>query len=519
MKIYTIIYIILSFLLYQHTNAQDVTVEVNLSAPLVKSRFHIGVTHTHGFWEYGNQQAVERATNLLIKGIGFQNQHIMGWGAGNPEPESGVFQWNDLDHRVELMNSIDTPMIITFCTAPGWMKGTDDWAMEEDVQDAYTDDFASLCTSVAIRYPQVMYFQVWNEMKGYWSSSLNNWDYIRYTALYNTVYDAVKSARPDARLGGPYLVVQGDGGSELGKSGRDTFVPVGSRDWDVINYWLENKHGADFFCIDYGLIDYHDPNQYSKADKMKLTKHFGRIVQQISAKTDLPIIISEFYGGSDETDAQFTAANHASCYYHATINGAAVGLIWNPEEGEIDNYLFTDTQSPDGGQPAPHYAVVKAVNDYFSEGTQLYQTTTSAENVEAMASAEKTMVINKTENDITVRVNGKAVELTKYEVRVIDTPLQTDVRDFEGTEDPVIKLSYMNARPLLQIYTPVRTAINIRIYDLLGRKIKEESMSLNARTGNTINLLHDTIHHAAGIYFVAIRGLRKITVIRFLLIK
>jgi ABC-type cobalt transport system substrate-binding protein len=507
------------FIFYLNIPAQDVTVAIDLSKPLITSTFHAGVTHTHGFWEYGNQTAVERARTLLINGISVQNQHIMGWGAGNPEPQAGAYQWNDLDHRVDLMRSIETPMIITFCTAPGWMKGTDDWAMEEEVEDDHVDAFAELCAAIANRYPDVQYFQVWNEMKGYWSTALNNWDYIRYTALYNAVYDAVKAARTDAKIGGPYLVIQGDGGAELGKSGQDTFAPIGSRDWTVINYWLQNKHGADFFCFDYGLIDYHDPNQYSKSEKMQLTHHFGRILQQIREKTDLPIVISEFYGGSDETDLQFTAANHASCYYHAIINNAFLGLVWNPQQGEIENYLFSDTQTADGGQPTPHYAVVKAINNYFSQGTQLYQTTTSSGDIDVLASADKTLLINKTETMLTVQINGETTTLNRYQVKVIDTPVQTGIKSGYLPASPEIRVVYASWRPLLQIYTPRSTKINIRIFDILGRKLEEDTVNLNARSRNTIRLFHSTSTHAAGIYFAAIRGLETHIIKRFYLLK
>jgi hypothetical protein len=495
--------------------AQDVTVEIDLSKPLIKSNFHIGVTHTHGFWEYGDQTAVKRARNLLIDGTAFQNQHIMGWGTGNPEPQPGNYQWNDLDHRVGLMRSIETPMIITFCTAPGRMKGSDDWAMDEEVEDDYVDEFAELCATIANRYQDVLYFQVWNEMKGYWSTSLNNWDYIRYTTLYNTVFDAVKAVRPDARIGGPYLVIQGDGGEEIGKSGRDTFSPIGSRDWTVIDYWLQNKNGADFFCFDYGLIDYHDPNPYSKSEKMQLTHNFGHILQQLRKKTDLPIIISEFYGGSDNTDLQFTAANHASCYYHAIVNNAFLGLVWNPQEGEIDNYLFTNTEFSTGGQSTPHYLVIKAINDYFSDGTQLYQVTSSSDDIDVLASVEKTMVINKTDNNLAIKVNGQIVPLKRYEVKIINTPLKTSIKSYHTPETSQIKVVYSSSRPLLQIYTPVSTKINIRIFDILGRKLEETSYHLNARSLKTMNLFQSAERRASGIYFASIRGLEQHTIKRF----
>jgi hypothetical protein len=375
-----------------------------------------------------------------------------------------------------------------------------------DVKDDYVEQFAGLCAAVAERYKDVEYFQVWNEMKGYWSSSLNNWDYIRYTTLYNAVYEAVKAERPDAKVGGPYLVIQGDGAVELGKSGRDTFSPIGSRDWDVIDYWLENKKGADFFCFDYGLIDYHDTNTYTNSEKMKLTKNFGRILAQLGEKTDLPIFISEFYGGSDEIDRQFTAANHASCYYHAILNNASLALVWNPQEGEIDNFLFTQTERSDGGQPSAHYSVVKAINDHFSKGTQLYHVTSSSDDIDVLSSAEKTLLINKTENSLAVDVDGEIVQLDRYEVRIIDTPAQTRIGDDRLPNSPDIKVIYSTSGPALQILAPFSTDIDMHVFDVLGRKVEDYHHELSARSLNTIKVFRDSAQFSSGIYFVHLRG-------------
>ncbi|MCJ7728986.1 MAG: hypothetical protein MUO27_03785, partial [Sedimentisphaerales bacterium] len=268
--------------------------------------------------------------------------------------------------------------------------------------------------------------------KGYWGSG--NWDYVRYTNLYNAVYDAVKSVRPDAKIGGPYLGIQGDGGATIGKSGTDTFSPIGTPDWTVINYWLTNKHGADFFCFDRWLIDYHDENSYTNAERMLLTPFFGSVVAQIRAvDANLPIWISEFYGGMDAGGSPvsaFTAANHASCYYHSLINGASLALVWNPEEvvpadPRILNSLFTDTATSSGGQLTPHYNVVSAFNNYFYPGVQIYETTTSATNLEALASLDKTMLINKKSSAMTVTYGPNNITLSGYEVKVVNTPSAT----------------------------------------------------------------------------------------------
>lgn len=488
--------------------AEDITVTINRDIPLLISQFHIGTTHTHGFWEYGHSDAVQRARNLLIDGLALQNQHIMGWGVGNPEPEAGVFQWDDLDHRLQLMRSIGTPLFITFCQAPGWMKGEDDWAMEQEVLDEHVGDFAELCARVADRYQDVIYFQVWNELKGYWSSSLNNWDYKRYTELYNAVYAAVKGIRPDARIGGPYIVIQGDGAVEIGRSGRDTHVPPADRDKTVIHYWLKNKVGADFICMDYGLIDYHDPNTYTHDEMMQLTRFWGTWINSIRDMTDLPIVISEFYGGADENDRDFTAANHASCYHHALKNGASIALQWNPEQGELANFLFTDTQNANGGQPTPHYHVVKAINDYFSAGTEIVAATSSSEWLEVLASAEKTMLINKKETPINVLVNGQTVDLLRYQVKVIDTPQESGVNIKSNSAESSIVMHYTLAGPEIRLIPARSATVTIQVYNVLGQKVHDFSQPVFADSVHVIRIFDET-RPASGIYFIHIRGLEQ----------
>lgn len=490
--------------------AQDIVVTVDVKQPVLISRFSIGTTHTHGFWEYGAGQAVSRAENLLIEGVKFQNQHIMGWGAGNPEPQPGVYQWSELDHRVELMGSIGAPMFITFCQAPGWMKGTGDWEMEQEVLDEYVGDFAELCAAVADRYKEVQYFQVWNELKGYWSSTLNNWDYKRYTTLYNAVYTAVKAVRPDALVGGPYIVIQGDGASQIGKSGNDTYVPLGDRDKTVLTYWLKNKVGADFICMDYSLIDYHDANSYTHDEQMRLTKFWGEWIRDIRAMTDLPMVISEFYGGSDAENQEFTAANHASCYVQALINGAAIALQWNPEEGELTNFLFTDTAAADGGQPKPHYDVIKAINDHFSAGTEIVASTSSSEWLEVLASAEKALLINKKDQQVSVMVNGRRVELGRYQVKVIDTPAASSVDQHdEKQESSTIELDYSPGGASIHLVPARSTVLTVQIYNVLGQRVYEFSQPVTAREEAVIRVFDGSPLSARGVYFVHVLGLEQ----------
>ena len=132
--------------------------------------------------------------------------------------------------------------MISLCCSPTWMfdagwVGRTDWnRLETAPLPSHFADYANLAKQVALRYPDVQYFQVWNELKGFWNDSLNRWDYEGYTALYNMVYDAIKSVRPTAKIGGPYI------GVDMGDK----------RTLDVISYWLAHKHGADFIVLDGG---------------------------------------------------------------------------------------------------------------------------------------------------------------------------------------------------------------------------------------------------------------------------
>ena len=383
----------------RHGSAEDDEVEISIDRGTVvlTSNFNIGVTHTGKRWEDGNGHAVERAKKLLMEGLKFHNQHLMNWGVGNPEPAPGKYNWDSLDGRMELIRSMKGIPVITFCSAPGWMNSTgDDIPREispdhwEDprVKDEYVAAYAGLCQKAALRYTDVKYFQIWNELKGYWDHSRDQWDYVRFTEFYNTVYEAVKSVRPDAWLGGPYYSWDLD---------------PAPRDWEVIDYWFAHNHGAEFVNFD-GWIGGYPPSglRSEEAKKMLRTDYFGKIAQQFRSRTTLPVWISEFYGGWSD-DPQFTAANHASCYLHALMKGVAIALLWGPSAQQW-NYLFTDTDRENGGEPSPHYEVVKIFNTFFGPGTKIVGASSSSLELEVLASPTAVYLINKRDKNIPVKL-------------------------------------------------------------------------------------------------------------------
>ncbi len=390
-----------------------VVVKVDRSTPVGISHFSIGVTLTGRRWTNGNPEAVQRAKALLASGLKLINQHITIFGAEDPEPRPGVYDWRSLDKRMALIRSMHGVPVITLCCAPGWMNtigqteprrtGPYSWAVGR-VTSSHIKDYAELCKKVALRYPDVKYFQVWNEFKGYYDKALGNYDYVKYTNFYNAVYEAVKSVRPDAKLGGPYFPFD---------------KRIRKKNWQAIDYWLKHKRGAQFVCFD-GWIDGYPPTSSTKVEayKMTLTDYFGKIAEQFRARTNLPIWISEFYGGWS-SNPQFTAANNASCYLHALLSGVYVALLWGPANQRW-NYLFTSTSTPDGGKPSPHYQVVRIFNRNFGPGTKLYRATSSSPDIEVLASRTRTMLINKRDAVVEVRLDGHSLMLAPYEVRMVN---------------------------------------------------------------------------------------------------
>jgi len=415
------------------SRARQVTITVDTATPDGQANLELGVTETQNRWENGNAIAVNRAKSLLADCTHLRNFHMMGWGQGDPQPAPGdPIDFSKMKARIQKMQNPGDDLMITFCTAPGWMKNGDEWDMESRVTKEHFADFANLCQECARQFPEVKFFQVWNEMKGFWDptivnsdNSKGNWNYTDYTEMYNLVYDAVKAVRPDAKVGGYYTHIAGDAFQTLGGSGAHTYTPIGAMDHDSLSYWLKNKHGADYLCIDRGVHDGHDPNVFTEANAMALAWTYKKIEKDIRALTpDLPIIWSEYYGITPASGEQFIAAQCASFYYHMikgdTSNQRLRALLWSPVGGgNTPHDLITATSNTLGGRSTPHYQVFKWLHDIFPPGTVLYRTTSSDTLVEVLANATYAMVINKYNETVGVTLNGRFYEFAPYEVRLI----------------------------------------------------------------------------------------------------
>lgn len=380
----------------------EVVVTVDLNTPDIMSQFEIGVTHVSNRWDKGHPEAVERVIGYLGEAVRYHSQHIYGWGVDDPMPEGhGKYKWDDLDERMALFRRIPNAIpVLCFCGAPVWMKDYNPkirWQIEIAPRDENIPDFAELCAKVAARYPDVKNFIVWNEFKGYWIG--NKRDVQRFTIMYNAVYDSVKNVRPDALIGGPY-----------------TSSSISEDNLELIDYWIKNKVGADFFTYD-GWLEGWPPGSKTEEWMMENSDYFGRSSSAFSKRTNLPMWITEFYGGSSD-NPYFKAANHASAYLHSLKAGTRMALLWDsPGLG----HLFTRTDTRDGGMPIPHYYVVLYFNKFFGPGTQLYKAESSSKDVEVLASASKILLINKLPRPVRVDLNDRSLTLNGYEVRLMET--------------------------------------------------------------------------------------------------
>jgi len=108
--------------------------------------------------------------------------------------------------------------------------------------------------------------------------------------------------------------------------------------------------------------------------------------------------------------------------YRFRKGGGGVALDWGGlNNADSDTGLWTPTNVQRGGQPRPWYNSYKAFKDDFSPGTRILKTTVSGPgNIEVLASSTHAMLINMTDKNLTVGINGSGVPLTSYQVRIIN---------------------------------------------------------------------------------------------------
>lgn len=326
----------------------------------------LGVTHTRNSLDDTEPAEARQRGTQILGGAGpeLQNHHLMGFGTLNPEPAPGQYDWSSLDRRMELTKETDGTAMLTLCCAPDWMKGGEpgesDWdKLEEAPTKEHFGDYAKLAAEAVTRYPQVERVQVWNEFKGFYREDENRWDYEAYTDLYNQTYKAVKEARPDVQVGGPYVVTNSvPAGSHDASDVSGPWGALDKRPLDALDYWLKNNAGADFITVDGSTTNKGVQDAISPVDVG--AQKFAVVNDWIKKRTQLPIWWSEFYanvpaGADAGYDAPASAVSTLAALGSMARSGAAGALLWGPEGSDDLKYssLWSPATEPDGGQPTP----------------------------------------------------------------------------------------------------------------------------------------------------------------------
>jgi hypothetical protein len=401
-----------------------------------------GFTHTQFSADEGDDAATRRVEGLLDEDrVSLpQNQHIMGWGAGNPEPSKGRYDFSEMDSRIDFIRRSGGTPIVTLCCSPDWMKGgrsgagSTDWSqssLETAPEPSHFADFAALAATVAKRYPDVRHFIVWNEFKGFWNDSKGRWDYEGYTELYNLVYKALKKVDKDIMVGGPYLVMDSFDPRQTEDASptvKGTWGAMDQRVLDAFDYWNEHRAGADFVVVDgssYTNDDEMLPDEFGATDKLTAV---GKWVRERTG--DLPLWWAEYYAEPADADDERKGwsetrrvAVQASAMIAMVRGGASSGFYWNPEKekgADCAGCLWTPTGTDGGGKELPMYDLVSRFGKAFGPGTTYEKVSVAADdvaNVRVLASGSTVLVVNTLDRSISAKVDGKRFEMRAYGVK------------------------------------------------------------------------------------------------------
>jgi hypothetical protein len=384
-----------------------------------------GFTHTQLSADHGEEAAVSSVADALRAQPVVQVQPIMGWGADNPEPAPDAYDFDSLDSRMEFIRRSEGAPVITLCCAPDWMKGGEagdtDWGeIETAPLPEHYSDFAELSAEVALRYPDVRHFVVWNELKGFFDEETKRWDAAAYTVLYNEVYAALKAVRSDILVGGPYMgmVTTAPDETEHQSALRGSWGSVDQRSIDAVEYWLTHNRGADFIVVDgRATTDGGAPDEFAALAKLSTVSRWVR------ERTSLPLWWAEWYVGPDREGwtAQRRVALRTAALIEMAHSGVDTAIYWNPTPGDAScaTCLWTDTRDPDGGAPLPFLTTLQEFARSFPEGTR-FDDVPAPPGVRILAQEHRLVAVNTLDERTVVEIDGRAAVLGPYETCWLD---------------------------------------------------------------------------------------------------
>jgi hypothetical protein len=380
----------------------------------------LGITHTQNSLDsHDPEDATKRGKEILSSdGAIWQNNHLMGFGTDNPEPSPGDYDWDSLDQRMELTEETGGKAMLTLCCAPDWMKGGEagdtDWStLEENPLPEHFGDYAKLAAEAVKRYPQVNRVLVWNELKGFYNQAENRWDYEGYTDFYNQVYRAVKDVRPDIQVGGPYVVLTSldPGTTDASDQVSGPWGAADQRALDVVDYWLQNKAGADFLALD-AATKTKDDTLPSVLDG---TQKYADLDKWLRERSDLPIWWAEFYpdvpeGAHPGADSPASATATLASVAAYAQSGASGALLWGPQGDPDLDYaaLWTDASKEDGGRPTPLTAAWQWLVPRLAQG-DVEIGRSAASPIVVFRAPDGAVVVNASDQSVQVAADTEAV--------------------------------------------------------------------------------------------------------------
>ena len=420
--------------------AVDVRVTVRPDRVLLTSRLQLSTTLTHTTFNYPkNTQAVARAEQLLREGTDCIGQFTMDWGAGNTNPARDVYDFRRLDERVDLILRLGKKVVLTFCRCPEWMRRDDpkkgvDAAPRVDMYPDFAHMAADFIRHFRDTGRPVYAVNVWSETRGYWSSDLGRWYLEDYADLFNAVYDSIKFVSPEVLVGGPFMHIES---SPKGKNMAKYDGSISSTDRKALEAFIAGARKTDFFSIDRNLAENADDTGYGVDEVLRYTAFNGVVHDQLRTLLaarfpDVPVWVVDNQCLKGHYPVEVEAAGLASMYRWHLLGGAAFVDKWQPEDEGKDSSdadqtapegMYTHTDTDDGAQPLPTFYVFKAFRTCFPAGTTIVEATSSNPWVEALASPEHVLLINKHSqaHQVTLAVRGEArtVALEGFEVKTV----------------------------------------------------------------------------------------------------
>lgn len=160
----------------------------------------VGFNNANGFDEHDFALAQEAGATT--------NRLVAGW--SGIERERGVYDWTQLDLAYQRTLAIGAPPLITVMSAPEWAQAphppcTDDyWGCTYPPAPEFAEDWKRFVQTVAVRYPQAIGMEVWNEPNWgvFWAPAP---DPEAYADLVTQTDRAVAEVAPDLPVlfGGP----------------------------------------------------------------------------------------------------------------------------------------------------------------------------------------------------------------------------------------------------------------------------------------------------------------------------